>query len=345
MKVLITGGVGFIGCNVAKHLSNEGWDVIIYDNLSRKGVHANLKWLRSQIKFEFIKGDIRDFDKMVNIFKSNKDINIVIHLAAQVAVTTSIKDPRLDFETNVLGTFNLLEAIRNSNVDPIFLNASTNKVYGSMEDIEIIEHSNGYKYKSLPYGISENMVIDFHSPYGCSKGAADQYVNDYSRIYGLRSVNFRQSCIYGYHQFCVEEQGWIAWFTIATILNKQLTIYGDGKQVRDVLFIDDIVNCYKMAIENIDKTASQTYNIGGGPNNCLSLLELISYLERISNKKIEYSLNDWRLGDQQVFICDIRKAERDFGWKPKISPEEGFERLYEWVLQNKNHIEQFFIDY
>lgn len=347
MKILITGGAGFIGCNTAKKFIERGDEVIIFDNLSRKGTQSNIDWLRENGKFEFIKGDIRNYEDVKKVFVKNKDINVVMHFAAQVAVTTSVLNPREDFEINALGTFNILEAIREvyctgkvgrnhiSNNAPIVIYSSTNKVYGKMEHVEVIERNGRYEYKDLPYGVSESKPLDFHSPYGCSKGAADQYVLDYSRIYGLKTVSFRQSCIYGYSQFGVEDQGWVAWFTIASILGKPITIYGDGKQVRDVLFIDDLVDAYIKAIENIDKINGKAYNIGGGPNNTMSLLELIAFLENLLGRKIVYSFDDWRPGDQLVFVCDVRRAKEDFGWEPKVSPQEGVLKLFDWVLENK----------
>jgi len=204
-----------------------------------------------------------------------------------------------------------------------------------MEDIKTVERNNRYEYLHFPNGISETRLLDFHSPYGCSKGCAEQYVHDYSRIYGLRTVVFRQSCIFGYRQFGVEDQGWVAWFTIATLFNKPITIYGDGKQVRDVLFIDDLVRAYELALINIDKTSGKVYNIGGGPTNAMSLLELIDYLENIYSVKIPYVKSDWRPGDQPVFVCDISKAKKDFGWEPQISVKKGVQKLAKWVKDNK----------
>jgi len=253
-----------------------------------------------------------------------------------VAVTTSVQNPREDLEINTLGTINVLEAVRQAKRKPIILFSSTNKVYGAMEDIKIKEVNGRYQYQNLPHGVNEDRILDFHSPYGCSKGAADQYVRDYARIYGLKTVVFRQSCIYGLHQFGIEDQGWVAWFIIASLLNKPLTIYGNGKQVRDVLFIDDLNMAYWLAIKNIKKTAGQIYNIGGGPKNQLSLLELISLLGNFFNKRIKYKFSQWRPGDQPVFVCDIRKAKKDFGWQPKVSPKEGIKRLIKWAKRNKS---------
>jgi len=334
MKILITGGAGFIGINSAKRFIEDDNEVTILDNLSRKKVENNLLWLKKIGNFKFIKADIRNFKQLRSCFLNNK-FDVVLHLAAQVAVTTSVKNPREDFEINALGTFNICECIRKYQPEAILLNASTNKVYGKLQNIEVIEKEKRYEYKNLKYGISEETILDFYSPYGCSKGTADQYVKDYARIYNLKTVNFRQSCIYGPRQFGVEDQGWIAWLTICSIFRKPITIYGDGKQVRDVLFIDDLIDCYIKAIENINNICGETYNIGGGPENTLSLLELISLLEEFLGKKIEYSFSDWRPGDQKVFICDIRKAKKDFGWSPKIRVNDGIKKLFEWILENR----------
>ncbi len=335
LKILITGGCGFIGCNAAKRFMDKDNEIIVIDNLSRKGSKDNLKWLKQQGEFEFIDCDIRDYAKLRKVFADRNSVDVVLHFAAQVAVTTSVLDPREDFQINALGTFNLLEAVRENKLDPIFIYASTNKVYGGMTDIKVIERNGRYEYESLPDGISENRILDFHSPYGCSKGAADQYVRDYSRIYGLRTVVMRQSCIYGYRQFGVEDQGWVAWFTIAASLDKPITIYGDGKQVRDVLFIDDLVDAYEKAIDNIEIASGKIYNIGGGHDNKMSLLELISFLERFLNKKIEYSFSDWRPGDQPVFVCSIEKARKELAWQSKIDVETGVKKLSDWVKKNR----------
>lgn len=336
---LITGGAGFIGCNTAAALLRGGHDVVIFDNLSRRGTEANLKWLRGLGRFRFMRGDLRDYDSVRGAVKRAGAVDTVIHLAAQVAVTTSVADPREDFDINALGTFNLLEAVRASGRDPIFLYASTNKVYGGMEDIAVAERNGRYEYRDLPRGISEERLLDFHSPYGCSKGAADQYVRDYARIYGLRSVVFRQSCIYGYRQFGVEDQGWVAWFCIAAALGKPITIYGDGKQVRDVLFVEDLVDAYLRAEKQIKKTSGRVYNVGGGPDNQMSLLELIAYLEKRLKKKIHYTFSDWRPGDQPVFVCDVARAQREFGWRPRTSVPRGVNKLIDWVVDNKKLFE------
>lgn len=335
MKILITGGAGFIGANTAKRYLEKGYHVFIFDNLSRRGTEWNLKWLQQNKNLKFIKGDIRNYNEILNVFKKNNDFDIVFHFAAQVAVTTSVMNPREDFEINALGTFNLLEAIRETKSKPIILYSSTNKVYGGMTDIKIIKKKNRYIYKDYPKGISEDRILDFHSPYGCSKGTADQYMIDYARIYNLKTVVFRQSCIYGYRQFGIEDQGWVAWFTIAAMLNKQITIYGDGMQVRDVLFIDDLIDAFELATKNISKIKGQVFNIGGGSENTISLLELIAFLEKFFNKKISFKFSDWRPGDQPVFVCNIDKAKKMLKWQPKISPQKGVEMLYKWVKNNK----------
>lgn len=334
MRALITGGAGFIGCNTAKGLSEAGWDVVVLDNLSRVGSETNLDWLHHQISFEFLNMDVRDAQKVADVIAKG-DFDVVIHLAAQVAVTTSVFSPRLDFEVNALGTFNVLEAIRRHSPNTTLLNASTNKVYGQLSEIQVRETDTRYEFVDHPLGIAETQPLDFHSPYGCSKGAADQYVIDYARIYGLRSVNFRQSCIYGYRQFGVEDQGWVAWFIIAHVLGKPITIYGNGKQVRDVLFVDDLVTVYKCAIDAVDSVSGKTFNMGGGAQNTLSLLELVEYLEELSGRKVAYSFADWRPGDQPVYVSDIRRAHADLNWSPMVSAREGVARLYDWVVRNR----------
>ena len=334
---LVTGGAGFIGSNYVHRLLSRGENVTIYDNLSRAGASKNLAWLEETFGkngSRLIVGDVAD---AAHLTEAAKDADVIVHLAGQVAVTTSVTNPREDFEANALGTFNALEAARASGRDPVFLYASTNKVYGGMEDVALAEDPTRWRYANLEHGCPESQPLDFHSPYGCSKGTGDQYVRDYARIYGLRSVVFRQSCIYGTRQFGIEDQGWIAWMTIAAVTGKQITIYGDGKQVRDVLFVDDLLDAYDVAIEKIDVAAGQVYNIGGGPSNVMSVwVEFGPILKKLLGKGIPVARGDWRPGDQKVFYADIRKAEREFGWKPKIGVEEGVERLFEWVIENQN---------
>lgn len=337
-KYLITGGAGFIGTNFAQSLLKRGEKVIILDNLSRRGTDTNKDFLLENFgeSAEFIHADVvTDIQKLNDIVSS---VDVVYHLAGQVAVTTSVTNPRADFEANALGTFNVLEAVRLSKNKPILVFASTNKVYGGMETIEIEEGERRYGYKHLPNGISELQLLDFHSPYGCSKGAADQYVRDYSRIYGLKTVVMRQSCIYGTRQFGIEDQGWIAWFTIASVLGRPITIYGNGKQVRDALFVDNLFSAWDIVTQKIDLTSGKIYNVGGGSKFSLSLLELVEILERNLGKKINFKTGDWRPGDQPVYISDISKIETDTGWKPTISVEMGVEKLSQWVVDNKEMI-------
>jgi len=252
-------------------------------------------------------------------------------------VTTSVIGPKTDFEINALGTLNVLEAARLSSHQPPVIYASTNKVYGDLEDVEVEEGKDSYYFPDHPSGISESQIMDFHSPYGCSKGAGDQYVRDYHRIFGLPTVVFRQSCIYGPHQFGIEDQGWVAWFVIAAVTGKPITIYGDGKQVRDLLFVDDLLTAYDLAAENIDKTAGQIYNIGGGQENTLSIWkEFGPLLEKELGQDIPVSWEGWRPGDQRIFVSDIQKAARDFGWKPEIGVDSGIQKLFEWVRANRD---------
>lgn len=335
-KYLITGGAGFIGSNYVARLMKRGEDVTLYDNLSRSGSTLNLTWLES-IKnnyFSLIKADIRDQETLINAVK-NKDV--IVHLAGQVAVTTSVINPRKDFEINAQGTFNVLEAARNSNNNPIVLYASTNKVYGGMEDIQVIENETNYRYLDYPQGISEKFTLDFHSPYGCSKGSGDQYVRDYHRIYGIPTVVLRQSCIYGPRQFGVEDQGWLAWFIIAVLTGKQISIYGNGKQVRDVLFVEDLLDVYDACIENINIAAGEVYNIGGGSEQMISVWrEFSPILEEMLGNKIPVLWGDWRPGDQKIYVSDIRKAQNELKWKPKVSVRNGLQKLFNWAQENIN---------
>ncbi len=336
MKVAISGASGFIGAHTVAAFLARGATVIGFDNLSRRGCVDNLAWLGTlKGDFRFHHTDIRNEADLRQMFGKYHDIDVVIHLAGQVAVTTSVSNPRLDFESNALGTFNMLEAVRHHCPSAAFLFASTNKVYGGLEGAHVIEREGRYAYRDHPDGINEETPIDFHSPYGCSKGSADQYVRDYHRIYGLKTVVFRQSCIYGTRQFGVEDQGWIAWFTIATVLGLPITIYGDGKQVRDVLWVDDLVALYIRAIEKIDRAAGQIYNAGGGSVNTLSLIDLVNTLTKLSAKPITPAPAPWRPGDQRVFIANIDKVRQELGWQPKVAPQEGIAKLLEWTMANK----------
>jgi CDP-paratose 2-epimerase len=333
VRVLVTGGAGFIGCNAAARFVRAGHEVLSVDNLSRVGSQVNATWLQETHGVANERVDIRDaaaIEAVVGRFAPQ----VVIHCAGQVAVTTSVVDPRRDFEENALGSFNVLEAVRIRAAQAILLYASTNKVYGGMEDVRLEKRGESWSYAELPDGCSEDRPLDFHSPYGCSKGAADQYVRDYARIYGLRTVVLRQSCIYGYRQFGVEDQGWVAWFTIRSIQQAPVTIYGDGCQVRDILFIEDLLDAYETAIRRIDVAAGGVYNVGGGPANTLSLRELVRRLDALNARPLEVRAGDWRPGDQRVFVADIRKISRELGWAPRVSVSEGLTRLHRWVAEN-----------
>jgi CDP-paratose 2-epimerase len=339
--VLITGGAGFIGVNSARFFINKGWQVIILDNFSRKGTRDNIANLEKESsgKFEIIEADIvKDFE----VVKSAANrVDAILHLAAQVAVTTSIVDPRTDFEINALGSFNILEATRLSSKKPVLLFSSTNKVYGSLDHLHVVEKEKRFVFEDENFeakGISEIENLDFHSPYGCSKGAADQYVRDYSRIYDLKTVVFRQSCIYGPHQFGVEDQGWVAWFTIAALLERPLTVYGNGKQVRDILHVDDLARLYFLALENIDSINGRVYNVGGGPSNTLSLIELLEILGERYGKQVHYNSAPIRAGDQPIFVADTTKLKMDLNWVPEWDVKKGFDSMASWIDEHKDTI-------
>ncbi|MBL7150387.1 GDP-mannose 4,6-dehydratase [Candidatus Microgenomates bacterium] len=328
MRLLITGGVGFIGSNLAAYFLKKGHLVTVFDNFSRKGTKINAAWLKKEYpQVRIVEADVRNFLK---IKKEVVKTEVIFHLAGQVAVTTSIENPREDFESNLSGSFNLLEAARKAPQLKILIYASTNKVYGSFSE-RIIEKKKRYLDLAHKEGINENQPLDFCSPYGCSKGSADQYVKDYARIYGLPTVVFRQSCIYGERQFGVEDQGWVAHFVVQCLKNKPITIYGSGKQIRDILYIDDLIKAYLSAIEKINKIKGGVFNIGGGINNTLSLLELIQKLEEKLNKKINLNFQKERPGDQKVYISNIKKAKKMLNWQPKIGIDQGLDKLIDWV--------------
>jgi CDP-paratose 2-epimerase len=335
-RYLVTGGAGFIGCNTVHRLLGRGEQVTVYDNMSRRGTDANVAWLREQHgedSFRLIRGDLRDYDTLAS---AARGIDVVVHLAGQTAVTTSVTDPRSDFEDNALGTFNALEAARHAGTTPVFLYSSTNKVYGGMEEVVVTEQETRYAYRDFPLGVPETWPLDFHSPYGCSKGAGDQYVRDYARIYGLPTVVLRQSCIYGPRQMGVEDQGWVAWLIIAAVTRQPITIYGDGKQVRDLLFIDDLLDAYDAAIAHIDVAAGRVYNVGGGSAHTMTIwADFGPILERLVGHPIPVAHDGWRPGDQRVYVSDIRKARRELGWQPHVGVEEGVQRLYDWVIANR----------
>lgn len=339
-QVLITGGAGFIGSHAARSFLDRGAKVRIYDNLSRVGSDLNLDWVRQHAaaaeRLDVTLGDVRDADALA---EAARDADLILHAAGQTAVTTSVLEPREDFEANALGTLNMLEAARASGRQPVVLYTSTNKVYGGMEAAQVELAEGRYRYATLLDGVPESWPLDFHSPYGCSKGTGDQYVRDYARIYGLPTIVFRQSCIYGTWQFGTEDQGWLAHFTIAAVKDLPLSIYGDGKQVRDALFITDLIRAFHMASERIDVTAGQVYNVGGGPEYALSLLELISTLEELRGAPMTYNFGDWRPGDQRVYVSNIAKARADFGWSPEISPANGVRQLHEWAHEHRELLE------
>ena len=333
----ITGGAGFIGVNYVHRLLKRGEQVTIYDNLSRAGGRLNLTWLEKVFgkdSFNMIVGDVKDAALLA---ESCREAEVIVHLAGQVAVTASVAEPRADFEANALGTFNALEAARLSDRSPIFIFASTNKVYGAMDDIKLVEEPTRWRYADLPLGCPETQTLDFHSPYGASKGSGDQYTRDYARIYGMRTVVFRQSCIYGPRQFGMEDQGWLAWLTIAAVTDHPITIYGDGKQVRDILYVDDLLDAYDAAVEKIATARGRIYNMGGGPDNTTSVwAEFGPRLEKLLGRKIKVQYDEARAGDQRVFYADIRKARQELNWSPGTNLEKGVESLVRWVDENKN---------
>lgn len=336
MRIFITGGAGFIGCNSADHFLSRGHDVVVFDNLSRKGTPANLAWLqeRHAHNLTFIEGDVRD-EQALN--QAIPDADVVLHLASQVAVTTSVQNPRVDFTINALGTFNALEATRLHAPEAVFIYASTNKVYGGMKQVAIIEEEERYAYADYERGIPETYPLDFHSPYGCSKGTGDQYTLDYARIYGLKSVVFRQSCIYGRRQFGVEDQGWVAHFVIAAVQGRPITIYGDGKQVRDLLHVTDLIRAYELAVERIDDVTGEAFNVGGGPDNTLSVWsEFGPLLASLKGAPVPVTYGPWRPGDQRVFVAGIDKASQRLDWQPTIAPKTGIADLYRWVVENRS---------
>jgi len=337
MKYLITGGCGFLGSNIASEILKRGDELIIFDSLYRYGSYQNLEWLKTQGKFLFVHGDIRNTNDIENTIKKYKP-DVIYHLAGQVAMTTSIADPRMDFEVNAGGSFNLLNAVRLYNPESIVIYSSTNKVYGDLEQFTYEETETRYKCIDKPNGFDESTSLDFHSPYGCSKGAADQYMLDFYRIYGIKTVVFRHSSMYGGRQFATYDQGWVGWFIQKAVEIKQgklkepFTISGNGKQVRDLLYATDCVDLYLKASEKIEDIKGKVFNIGGGIENSSSLLELFSFLEQELDIKITYTKLPPRESDQKVFIADISKAKELIGWEPKVSKEDGIRKMIEWVM-------------
>lgn len=342
-KIFVTGGAGFIGSHVAEYYARRNDEVVCFDNLSRAKLlnkeidpFYNWKYLENLYpNIHLIKGDIRDFQKLR---EAAKDADVIVHCAAQTAVTSSIQDPRTDFKTNALGTFNVLEAARQSSESPTVIYCSTNKVYGAnVNKIKIIDRKLRYEFQeTFEKGIPETLSIDLceHTPYGCSKLTGDLYMQDYAHLHDLKTGIFRMSCVYGPRQLGVEDQGWIAWFTIATVLGKPTTIYGDGKQVRDVLFVTDLINAFDSFARS--KLPYGVFNIGGGPQSTLSVLELLDMLEELTGKRSKISFAHWRPGDQRVYTSDVTNAKKELDWTPTVCPKEGVREVVEWVEENES---------
>lgn len=337
MKLLITGGCGFLGSNLALDALERGDELMLFDNLDRSGSKENMGWLQNQGSFTFEQGDIRNANDISRIVKSFRP-DVIFHLAGQVAMTTSITNPRMDFEVNVMGSHNLLEAVRLYAPTATVVYSSTNKVYGDLDQFTYRETKTRFECIERMNGFDENTPLEFHSPYGCSKGAADQYMLDYARIFGLKTVVFRHSSMYGGRQFSTYDQGWVGWFCQKAIETKNgtidmpFTISGSGKQVRDVLHAEDMKRLYFAAHTNIDLAKGQVFNIGGGMANSLSLLELFSLLETITGVELNYTKLPVRESDQQVFVADITKAKEILGWKPEVVPSEGISQMIEWII-------------
>ena len=332
-KILITGGAGFIGSNTAFYFSKKGWKIYLIDNLSRKGSKNNLLNLRKNIKLIFDKADISNFKKISKILKSIRP-NLIIHCAGQVTVTKSVVNPRNDFNTNALGSFNILESIRLFSNKTKFINISTNKVYGDVLNKKVSETNKRYRFLGKLKSVNENYPLDLYSPYGCSKGIADQYTRDYSRIYNLDTIVLRLSCIYGTMQYGIEDHGWIVWLTIKSYFGKKIKIFGNGKQVRDALYIDDLVRLF-FKLSKSKKNTNKIYNIGGGSRNSTSLLELINILDKKMNKKNKFKKFKWRPGDQKIYISDISKIKKEYNWYPKISFSDGLDKIIGWINKNE----------
>jgi CDP-paratose 2-epimerase len=335
--VLITGGAGFIGTNLAHRLLSAGQRVLLFDNLSRPGVEQNLRWLQ-QRHGDLVQIQVADVRDRFALRQALKNTSQVFHFAAQVAVTTSLTNPLHDFEINALGTLNLLEELRSLSSPPPLIFTSTNKVYGRLPDIELQPNCNRYQPVEVLRGISEDRLLDFHSPYGCSKGAADQYVLDYARTFGIPAVVFRMSCIYGPHQFGTEDQGWVAHFLIRAIEGQPVTLYGDGMQVRDILFVEDLVDAFLLAQENIYTLSGQAFNIGGGKENTTSLLEFIELISEIHGEKPSVYFDKWRPGDQRYYVSDSSKFQAATGWTPSVSIRQGVRKLYQWLVESRGRV-------
>ncbi len=335
--VLITGGAGFIGTNVADRLLNNGHRVVILDNLSRAGVDQNAGWLQQRHgrNLKVIVGDVRE---PADVRRALEGVQHVFHFAAQVAVTTSLADPRTDYEINATGTMNVLEELRHAGEGPSLIYTSTNKVYGGLEDVPLRSDSTRYvplDPKIAESGIGEDRPLDFHTPYGCSKGAAEQYVIDHARTFGLRAIVFRMSCIYGPHQFGTEDQGWVAHFLIRALEHRSITLCGDGMQVRDVLYVEDLVNAFLLAWRDIERLSANAFNIGGGVTRAISLLELVDLIAQLGGSRPKLYFEDRRAGDQRYYVSDTSKFRDATGWDPRVSLRGGVRKLYDWLLQSR----------
>ncbi|WP_445504193.1 SDR family NAD(P)-dependent oxidoreductase [Microvirga sp. G4-2] len=335
--VLVTGGAGFIGSNLADRFASEGHDVLVYDALARPGVDRNLDWLKKRhpAKISAVIGDIRDETAVAD---ATSEAQAVFHMAAQVAVTTSLADPREDFEINIRGTLNLLDALRRRNEMVPLVFASTNKVYGDLADVELDMTNDSYVPRDPAIrdaGIGEARPLDFHTPYGCSKGAADQYVLDYARSYGIPTCVLRMSCIYGQRQMGTEDQGWVAHFLIRALEGQPITIYGDGCQVRDILNISDAVDAYVAAWKNIDVVRGRAFNLGGGPSNAISLRQLLVHIEDVIGRSVETHYSDWRAGDQRYYVSDTRQIARELGLNPPTPWRKGVTVLAQWLQEER----------
>ncbi len=334
---LITGGAGFVGANLAHRLLSSGRPVLVYDNLSRPGVERNLRWLR-ETHGDRVQVEVADVRDAGRLGRAVAQAGQVFHFAAQVAVTTSLVHPIEDFEINARGTLNLLEAVRAQPTPPPLVFTSTNKVYGGLEDVTLRCDGRRYEPESTALrarGIGEDRPLDFHSPYGCSKGAADQYVRDYARSYGLPTVVFRMSCIYGPHQFGTEDQGWVAHFLIRALDDEPITLYGDGMQVRDILFVEDLIDAFLQAQARMDTLAGEAFNIGGGPDNTISLLDLLRLIGDLRGAQPRVQFDDWRVGDQRYYVSDTRRFQTAAGWSAQTDVPRGVERLYQWLCESR----------
>jgi CDP-paratose 2-epimerase len=338
LKALITGGAGFVGSNYARHLLDMNAEVVVFDNLARgKGCENNLQWLRNHPhsrNLKVVKGEV---SSVASLEEASKGCDLIVHTAAQVSVPESVSKPRLDFDSNALGTFNVLETARKLRTDPVIIYTSSNKVYG-IPDAALRELELRYDFENLPKGVDESFAIKGEEPYGVSKATGDLYFHAYSEQYKLKSIAFRCSCMFGPRQWGKEEQGWVAWFCIAAALGKPLNIYGDGKQVRDLLYVDDVMQAFDLATQNIDRVKGEAINLGGGRENVASLLETIGHLESLTKKKMHLTYKGWRPGDNKCYYTNYQKAKKLLGWTPTIPWKEGVRKTLDWVHSNVREV-------